>query len=100
MAIERAWARVTAGASPSIAAGRRASSVARNGAGDYTVTWTEDFVANGVNYGVLAGIIDAGTDLEHIDAAAVTDTTTRVRIGANGVLEDADFVVEVVQASL
>jgi len=99
MAIERAWARVTAGASPSIIGGRRAASVARNGPGDYTVTWDEEFVADGTNYGVRAGLVDTANNQNHIDAVAVTDTTTRVRTNANGVAVDVNFCVEVFQAS-
>ena len=102
MAIERAWARVTgsAGASAAIVAGRRMSALSRSGTGDYTLTVSEDFVANGTNYGVRASCLDGGaTPNDHIDAVAVNDTQIHVRTTQGGGAADFDFCVEAVQAS-
>lgn len=95
MAIQNAWANVTAGASPTLNSGKNAASVTRNGVGDYTVNFTDDLTANSANYLALAGIVGQGASLDHIDVDQVNDRSVRVRINVDDALTDADFAVMV-----
>jgi len=95
--MEIAWAKVEADATPSILVGKNMASVTRNGAGDYTLNFSDDIVQNGVNYGVFATVdsTDAAT-LYHIDAAAVNDRSIRVRTNVTGAGTDVNFSAHVI----
>lgn len=96
MAIENAWALVQAGVTPVVLRGRHIASVTRNGAGDYTVGFTEDMVSNSANYVASGGIMDPDpATMNHIDVAQVDDRHVRVRTHVTETPTDVNFFVNV-----
>ncbi len=84
MAIERAWVVFQTGAVPVVNAGKRIESVARNGAGDYSINLTDDLVGGATASLARASVggvtaFPAQADLSHVKCEIVSARQVRVR---------------------
>lgn len=91
MAINKAFARVTGGASAAATVGKNIASVTHNGTGDDTVTFTQDFVNNNTNFVAFGLPYNVDTNQDHIDVVQVNDTSVRVRCARAGVAANVNY---------